>query len=389
MADDLIFVKPAPSLRDLIKRFANEHRGRLWRLTATSSRFADLLTAFPGAAVAIAALPRDDAAGAEALRLVDAGAPLATIADALAIPLWFRRLPAESFRMQPVWPAAFGCDEADPVSEARTGARLLNLLPRSRMAAGPWLATVAEARAAGGDEFAIWVAGLQGVWKRSAQCLPVRVLALYYWHSRRPAGEAGRLIGDRWQPSMGVSRAAGEARRWLLEALRHGCGCDFPLIDIGRRSWQLDDLRILPLTTPAEILLEARAMRNCLPQYIAPVMAGQCRLYGYRRGEAHIATLEVRLCETTGRPYRKQLCGYRNADPADNLLAATDAWIAREAAALRREFLADFGRHSESLFRELVWRPYALAGGLSSDHIAEPAIADILREMEGLGAYEK
>ena len=96
--------KPAPAVPRLpstasrqIARFAAVLRKDIRRIVRSHPRALDLLDVYPGVLCALAIGHGGYAAGEAALRAVESGAPLRSVADALALPMWLRRLPPEAF----------------------------------------------------------------------------------------------------------------------------------------------------------------------------------------------------------------------------------------------------------------------------------------------------
>lgn len=364
-------VKANPALRMLIKRYAYPFRRGLWRLSAGSQQGRDLLTSFPAAAVAIVSRPRTEPTRVEALRRVAAGVPLVAVGRALDLPLWYRRLPPEAFATSPMAaPRSLGDDAA-------FGGQILNMLPTNTAAMANWLAAVVEARGLYGDGFALWIgmqaAMLTGVTAR----LPVDVLALYAWHSAHANTEAGRLIRTPWRTGISLGRAACEARLWLLALVQAGHagrgGC------AARNAWQMHGFDIVPLRSHAEIVEEARAMRNCLASYVGLVAWGRCQLFGIRIGDRRVATFEVRPATPAHAAILCQICGPCNAPAAAEAIQAAQAWLALESDALTAEFAADVGKEAQRSFERHVWEPFAAACAAGP---GVPSVAALLRQAD-------
>ena len=79
-------------------RFAYPARREVRRLMRSSPRLADLAVVFPGAMYALATRRGTQEARDAAIALIEGGAALKTVARALELPLWLRRLPPEAFQ---------------------------------------------------------------------------------------------------------------------------------------------------------------------------------------------------------------------------------------------------------------------------------------------------
>ena len=79
-------------------RFAYPARREVRRLMRLSPRLADLAVVFPGAMYALATRRGTQEARDAAMALIEDGAALKSVARALELPLWLRRLPPEAFQ---------------------------------------------------------------------------------------------------------------------------------------------------------------------------------------------------------------------------------------------------------------------------------------------------
>lgn len=371
-----------PPLRPLISRFPKPVRRELWQLTNLVPRFRDLLESFPAAAIATAVRTSRDPVRTEALRHVKYGAPLYALARTLELPLWYRRLPPEAFAARP---APMTADASD----VPFGARILNHLPTEPCAWTGWLDLVERARLTGGDDFAVWLAAQRIVRAPGRPELPLHVLALYAWASRERETAAGRSIIGAWSASMSLPRAAFAARVWLLRVLHGQCMCEPAAIE-AKRAWRVGDFKFVALQAPADILTEARAMHNCLADYIGLVAAARCRLYGVRLHGERVATLELRPGRSTGAPVIHQVCGPHNLPPAPEVVTAAQGWLSRERLSLGLEFRS-FSKHTEERFAALVWAPYVEAAGRTGRRLpaTAPPIAILLQDADTLAAICK
>lgn len=380
-------LKSNPGLRAQVSRYPVGHRQKIWRLSAHAPRRTDLIYSFPAAAIAIVSRERGDPVRKEAIRRVDQGLPLHDIADTLALPYWYRRLPPESFS---------GPQQGDPTiiaADARLGARILNHLPGEPTAIQRWFRSVGLAWKLGGEDFACWIAS-QPLLKAAEPPprLPLQALALYSFHSQAPDSKAGALIGTRWSGGLGLSRAAGEARFWLLSVLQERGVSDATAVGEPRSAWRLGNHEIVALDTPRLICEEARAMRNCLRQYIGLVAWSDSRLFGIRLEGRRIATMEVRPHDARRTPRLHEIRGPMNTLVAADVIELARQWIREQTPQLRCELGLDLERHSEERFQSLVWRPFAgavLRSGRVSGPLPPPSLPSILRETQALCLFEK
>lgn len=266
-----------------IARFASPVRAELRRIVRTTDHAAELFDVFPAVLYALASGHCDTTARADALAMIAAGAPLRSVADALGLPMWLRRLP----------PEAFGSDLTDlPAGEVFTR-RVPARLPARTSEAADWLEAVRFATRAVDSDFALWVARHR--LHANARVRPDRLvlLAAYAWHSLAPGHAASELVATRWRPELAPDTAICAAKSWfnrvmLCVRLPAGTTLD-PWLEPG----EVDGLAFVPLTDCDAVLREAHAMNNCTDQYATALTRDRCRLFSLRRGGQHIATLEI------------------------------------------------------------------------------------------------
>lgn len=334
-----------PQLGSLIRRFARPFRRHLWRLSR-HPRQRELLRSFPAAAIAIVAGEQPAEMRARARRLVREGAALSSVAAALGLPPWYRRLPPECFDSPPR--TVFNDAEAEKVF----GFRVLTLLPQQKQVLARWLGMVLAAQRTCGDEFALWLAAQRPVVPLSADM--IAFLALYHWHSRHPDSDAAPYIRMPWSPSLGLASAATQARSWVLTLLVERC----TIADADRLDRHIDGLDLVPLRAPPAIIAECLEMQNCLRDYVGAAVRGRCLLFGVRKERRRVATLEVVREEDAG-PQLGQLRGPRNARPSPDLIATVERWITREHASLSRDLALGEARYSIEAFERIAWKPFA------------------------------
>lgn len=266
-----------------VSRFNLPERREVRRLVRSSNRLADLAKVFPGAIYAIASRRGPAASRLHALSLVEQGAPLKSVARALELPIWLKRLPPEAFsgRLGPL-----------PVSETFTR-RVVARIPHSARETAAWLETVGFATEACGEDFALWLGEQQLYAELTEPERAFAVLAAYAWYSAAPATRAHQLIVVPWRPEIGFDTALCAAKSWLnrlrlVMQLDPGVITD-PWLDGGKAM----GLEFVPLTDQNEIIAESHAMQNCADQYADRLARDKCRLFSIRRAGQRIATLEI------------------------------------------------------------------------------------------------
>ena len=310
----------------LVNRFDPSARRELRRLIRTSPRFAELAEVFPGAAYALAIRQADPTSRRQAARLVRDGAKLKTVAEALGLPLWLRRLPPSAFR---------GPIEPLPNGEAFSR-RVATRLPAERMDAAFWLSTIAFASKACNEDFALWIAE-QSICPDEAR--PDRlfaVLAAYAWFSGATFTPAHNLIVVPWRPEIAFDTALCAAKSWLnrlrlVMQLEPGT-----IADTWLRPGEIMGFTFTPLVDQVEILEEAQAMQNCADQYADRLAREKCRLFSIRRAGSRVATLEIGPHpRETGVLAITQLKARHNMPASIEVWQAAHAWLASQAGLKR------------------------------------------------------
>lgn len=307
-------------------RFNYPARREARRLLRSSPRLVDLALVFPGAIYALATKRGPLAARRQALALIEEGAPLKTVARALDLPLWLRRLPPEAFE-RPI--------EELPASENFTR-RIATRLPGPPAHASFWLQSVTFGAKACSEDFALWLAD-QPVFSEAGDPEQLfGVLAAYAWHSRATQTRAHSLIVVPWRPEIAFDTALCAAKSWLNRmrlVLQLGPGV---LNDPWLSGGEIRGYSFVPLLDRMEILAEARAMQNCADQYAERLADDRCRLFSIRRGSEHVATLEIGPhAREAGMLAITQLKGRHNMAAPLDIWQAAYAWMAQQSG-LRR-----------------------------------------------------
>ena len=142
--------------------------------------------------------------------------------------------------------------------------------------------------------------------------------------------EQARNASDRWHDEQVVARR--QARNACAAADRAR------VIDYAPLSPEvvIDDLTFTALTTVDDLELESERMHHCVRTYWHDVTSGRSRIYSVRRGDRHVATMELKrsLSVAAGNGYDiAQLKGPRNARPTPALRDAAERCL--EAANAR------------------------------------------------------
>ena len=267
----------------LVGRFEPGARRAVRRLLSKSARLVDLAGVFPGAVHVLATRQRPAATLRQAMRLVEDGASLKSVAAALELPIWLRRLPPEAFE---------GVLAPLPDGEA-FARRIAARLPERPQQAARWLRSVAFAALAADEAFAIWTADQSAFFEPPDGPRSFAILAAYAWFSRQPPTRAHDLIVVPWRPEIAFDTALCAAKSWfnriqLVLQLPPGRICDAWLQPSEAMGYSF-----VPLLDHAALIEEARAMHNCADQYSDRLSREKCRLFSVRRGTSRVATLEI------------------------------------------------------------------------------------------------
>jgi hypothetical protein len=309
-----------------VGRFAYPVRREVRRLMRSSARLVDLAMVFPGAMYALASKRRPVKLRRTAISMVEEGAPLKSVARALDLPLWLRRLPPEAFQ-KPL--------DGLPAGETFTR-RVANRLPGAPSHSAFWLQSVAFGAKACNEDFALWLADQAVFGEQGNPEQLFGVLAAYAWHSRASQTRAHTLIVVPWRPEIAFDTALCAAKSWLNRmrlVLQLGPGV---IADPWLAGGQVRGYSFVPLLDRMEILSEARAMQNCADQYAERLADDRCRLFSVRREREHVATLEIGPhSREAGMLAITQLKGRHNMAAPLDVWQAAYAWLAGQSG-LRR-----------------------------------------------------
>ncbi|HYD88634.1 MAG TPA: hypothetical protein VEA80_14260 [Vitreimonas sp.] len=337
-------------LETRLARFRAELRPRIRALAAEHAWIADLASSFPALLVALA-FPRPRVDVREAMLLVTTGAPLATIAEHVGVPLWLRNFSPEAFdRALPKLP-----------DSAAFRRRIANHPPAAWSHAPRWLESVALAADVADEEIALWFArenpakpkrrrrGYQPPCKR-------RLVALWAWHSRH-----GAVKGDAWQWDMNWKNALNAAYAWsdsLELALFLG---ETPVADAWLEDGAVDGYDFIGLHTAEAVRAEAAAMKHCAHTYGASLAGNEYRLWSIRRDGARVATMSV-SADRLVLPTIREISGLANAKVPVDVFIAARRWLhAQDRPDIdAKRFQYRSPRFDAAAWRA-QWRPYWLA----------------------------
>lgn len=307
--------RPTPAYENEIGRFHADLHAPLRKFAQISGAHADLLTTFPAAALAIVSRRLPAATRANARDMVGAGRSLPTIAAALKLPMWLKRLPPEALHAE--LPANL------EAKDGMFGRLIANATPKVFKRGSTWLPQVFAARAACDDAFALWWAYRCTDAFRLDMITPI---AAYAWYGARPELPATKYMRRRWSPRAHIAAMAHEAHCWhvrmLLEMQALEASLDPSRLSGGRHA----GYEFVALDTAAALTAEGRIMGHCVGDYAERAAIGYSRIFSIRAAGERVATLEIRYRggEAIG---IEQISGPRNRTPPDDVLCAAHAWV--------------------------------------------------------------
>jgi PcfJ-like protein len=327
------------------RRFRFKERYAIYRAASLSRRALQLAATFPALALAVfnnqQFIRNDDwcayevdhraenARRVEAVRLIEVGAPLNTIADLMRVPMAFRK----------VKPGAAGLVFLGFTSDIQRPVHtyMPDSLPRMKR----WLHCVWVAQRAG-PEFVGWVAKhaleIGGTFDEIRNFL----IDLMDWvdacyPERRKKREAGapeqrapmrggeQFVTRRFTPDMSLKTVIKLSHGWHEAVANNMSGpdCDFP------EPWcpagQSGGYEIVPITTSGDLYREGHAMHHCVGAYNGAVQAGHAYVYSVREGVERIATLSLQRYEQ--RATIEQLRGPCNKQVSKKVERAVVSWL--------------------------------------------------------------
>ncbi len=346
----------SPLVARRLARYHPNYRSRVVALASSQSRLADLAVSFPALLFALT-VPRFGIVPSRAIERTIAGAPLSEIASHAGVPMWLRRLPPEALE--------------GPLPSMPDGAlfrrQIVNHIPRSPKWCPMWLRAVSIAAEAGDEAFAVWLAREFSRLPRLPDELNVtglRRMAVWAWFGSRRDTHAGSLVAIPWTIDMGWEAANRHARKWRDLVGLHVFLGDKPLDDMWFQPAVIDGFSFEPLTTAAEIAVEARRMDHCLVNYGNSIASGWARVWRIHRDGAPVATIEVgcpRGARGDGFIGVRQIKGLRNAAVGEDVKDVAARWqMAQDLTRAGRtpsEHLDVLGKRRIWV---AMWRPYWL-----------------------------
>lgn len=309
------------SVLQQITRFPSKQQNAILRSIEASPRVGDLAFSFPFLLAALSTGYGSPAARGEAIRCIEEGLPLREAARALGLPLCLRRVPPEACHAP-----------LPPVRWSARAARLFgNQVPADGSEAAGWLCAVCAAYQMCDEEFALWV-GRQKSLHFADRFDPrlLRPLAMYAWHSRRPASNLQWLAFTPFSPAMSFATALTETQYWFNRLKLYAYFADNPIKDTWLDGGHEEGFEFVPLVSFWDLMEERVDMRNCLDCYADKLASGACRIFGVRTRGTKVATLEICFNADARTLRLSQLKGPSNTNPSLGAWHAAWGWFGRQ-----------------------------------------------------------
>lgn len=290
-----------PEITTHLRRFIHLDQAMLVACARISPRVAQLAISFPLLFAALANAYDPLKARTDAVSAAVNGASLREIANIVGLPYCFRQISPE------------GCPKSLQYHHWNPNAhlRLRPLIPNDDAVTRYWLPTLFLAAQRSDEEVAIWMARQQCPLLlsrlRTDSLQPLFMFAWYSLHYPAIVHPRGR-----WTPAISLRSAIKRCDLWLkhlaLFTELDVKGVADPWLPETRAS----ALHIVPITTPADILVEASAMENCVVDYGELIANGTCRLFSVRLGGQRVATLQLNICPDRERLMIGEIKGFKN-----------------------------------------------------------------------------
>ena len=333
---EALAVAPAEALR-AARRFPLKRRGEVYQAITASPRMLQLADTFPALLAGIVGAPgpvRDEAVG-----LVERGAKLGVLAEHARLPLALRKCRPGVVGMA----LSLHADRLTGDPDVDLGRLVRAFLPATTQAQRRWFGAVRQAWHIGGP-YLDWVArhALELGATRAAAGASVSDIADWVRagyiagipkHTLRAIGqhvgtEGVGFVTRAFCPSMAVRTVRDLSGAWHEAVALSGTYAQKALPPPWRDAETIAGLTITPLSTAAEIAAEGRAMHHCAKTLIPKVACGEAYLFGVRRGDKRIATVEV------GRSYGSvaiaQMRGLSNALLDSDLQRTLRRWAGQQ-----------------------------------------------------------
>jgi len=341
-----------PVAESEVERFCESAREAVRVLTRSSPAVADLCLTFPGLLFALATGYGTAGDRERCLAHVKAGGTLRQAAEALGLPFWLRKLPAEAFNA-PLPPLP---------SSADFNRRVVNHVPGEAWKSSGWLDRVLLTRELVDDDFALWMAWRSKAMPRLRDTNRLVLLSAYAWFSQQPGTYGAGLLRLPFDTLMGLRKGMEEADIWKRRielAVTLGDG----IKDTWYGPGSAKGYDFVPLARLEDFVAEGVEMDNCLDQFAPQVQQRNTRIFSVRKEGRPVADLEIAPHqEDPMMPAVEQLRGPGNRRAPSGIWQAVFDWLSSQPVRPLPASRAHPG--ASRLVARKLWEPYmaALAG---------------------------
>jgi hypothetical protein len=331
-----------PKAVTLARLFRMRERYSIYCATAQSHRALQLTETFPALGVAIYRGYWAGGPGArasvglvpEARRLVEAGAPLRTVARLMRIPMAFRRVKPGAADL--ALSAVGACEDPRLVD-----AYLPDSLPMMTL----WLRCLELAGPVGPD-FVEWTARhateIAGTPQETLSILTDLADWVRACHrASAPSHGRGNVVGDQeafrpgdegeqfvvrpFRANMSLATVTSLSHDWHEAVATNMSGPRYEFPEPWCPAGRSGELDIIPITTSAELYREGNLLHHCVGSYQGRVHDGDSYIYSVRRGDLRVATLE--LHRRAKGIVIGEVRGACNVLPPKQVVRAVERWV--------------------------------------------------------------
>ena len=317
----------------LARRFPMHERGRVYNRICRSKRFCQLAQAFPYLALTL--IRREGANVNEATAMVERGAKLRDIADAVGLPMAMRKIAAS---------VTFAADGTADIF--RDDPHLLHShMPRSQPLARRWFWAIQEANRVGGPlvpwvarhalelaergESPSWATADIADWVRACYLrdVPEHILKAATNSRNSDLPDFGRTFITRpFSPDMSLRTVLDLSEQWdeAIAGSKYG-GSDLQFPGPWCEGETIGDLTIEPIATVAQLHREAARLHNCASIYGRDVAEGTRFFFRVTTDDTTVAMVE--LCREDDAAELGQVAGLFNAKVSSEVMEAVRRWF--------------------------------------------------------------
>ena len=329
----------------LARRFTISCRAEIYYHTANSSRMRQLAQIFPALALVVARGELPNSADGpsfliqtvaveaerthDARRLVERGAPLAEVAEAVGLGMALRKVP----------PGA--AEDVIHFGHAlKDNPELIHAyLPSTTPAAKRWWRAIGVAESYG-PPFVEWTARNATALGRTKNEVCDRLQDIRDWvRASYAAGipshvvqalslqgtDGAEFVTRPFSSDMSLRTVIGLSHDWHEAVAANMTGPNLALPDPWCEGDTINGYTITPLTTSADLYREGKTMHNCVGTYVENIRFGGCYIFSVTKNGARTATVE--LVNNEGRPELAQVRAPCNATADRQVKRAVRRWL--------------------------------------------------------------